>query len=69
MAETGDSKGLIGKGIGFLGDSQAELKKVSTPSRQETLQATMVVMVMLLLIGAILGLYDWVFKQVMGALI
>ncbi len=53
----------------YLRDSVGELKKISSPTRQETMQATMVVMIMILIIGGYLGVLDLIFNRVMEALV
>lgn len=43
---------------GFFQESRTEVRKVVWPSRQETLQATLVVVVMVFIVGLILWLLD-----------
>ncbi len=42
----------------FAADSRAEVRKVVWPSRQETVQTTLIVLAMVLLMGVILWLVD-----------
>lgn len=42
----------------FAGDARTEVRKVVWPTRQETMQTTLVVMVMVLILGIILWLFD-----------
>jgi preprotein translocase subunit SecE len=42
----------------FAGDARAEVRKVVWPTRQETIQTTLVVIVMVLILGIILWLFD-----------
>jgi preprotein translocase subunit SecE len=42
----------------FAADARMEVRKVVWPSRQETLQTTLIVMVMVLVLGLILWLFD-----------
>jgi len=42
----------------FAGDSRNEVRKVVWPTRQETMQTTLVVIVMVLILGIILWLFD-----------
>lgn len=44
--------------IGYLGDSRVELRKVVWPTRQETLQTTLAVALMVLVMGIFLWLLD-----------
>jgi preprotein translocase subunit SecE len=48
--------------IEFLVESRFELRKVVWPSRQETIQTTLVIMAVVVLLSLILGLIDWVLK-------
>jgi preprotein translocase subunit SecE len=49
---------------GFVQGSRIELRKVVWPTRQETLQTTLVVMVAIL----VLGIFFWVLDWLLGAL-
>jgi preprotein translocase subunit SecE len=42
----------------FIGDVQAELRKVAWPTQEETVRATVGVLVVLLVVGAALSLVD-----------
>jgi len=42
----------------FAGDARTEVRKVVWPSRQETMQTTLVVIVMVLVLGIVLWLFD-----------
>ncbi|MCB0338948.1 MAG: preprotein translocase subunit SecE [Bdellovibrionales bacterium] len=65
-----DSKlGPIGQGREFISDSIVELKKVSVPTRQETVQATMVVIFMLFVVSIYLGMLDLIFKRLMESIL
>ncbi|MDZ4786107.1 MAG: preprotein translocase subunit SecE [bacterium] len=57
----------IGAGVSFTKESWAELKKVTFPTKQETIQTTLVVLVMMVLVAAYLGLLDLVFYKLMQA--
>jgi len=63
----GNESSSIGQGVAFAQDSWAELKKVTFPTRQETIQATIVVLVMMVLVATYLGLLDLVFNKLMRA--
>jgi preprotein translocase subunit SecE len=52
----------------FGGDARVELRKVVWPSRQETIQTTLVVMVLVLIMGIFLWLVDSVLFAVVKAL-
>jgi preprotein translocase subunit SecE len=64
----GNDSFSVGSGVSYARDSFSELKKVTFPTRQETIQATMVVIVMMVLVSAYLGLLDLVFLRLMQAL-
>lgn len=54
----------------YIGESRTEVRKIVWPTRKETTQTTIMVMVMVVLIAAILWLFDsiltWIVKLVMG---
>ncbi|AKH21355.1 preprotein translocase subunit SecE [Sedimenticola thiotaurini] len=54
----------------FAKASRGEVRKVVWPSRQETIQTTLIVFAMVLLIGIVLWLFDmilmWIVKAVTG---
>ena len=54
--------------ITFFQESFAELKKVTWPSREETIASTRVVIVSTLIIAFMLGLVDLVLFQIMDRL-
>jgi preprotein translocase subunit SecE len=49
----------------FAGDSRNEVRKVVWPTRQETMQTTLVVIVMVLILGIILWLFDMVLMAIL----
>lgn len=58
------------KSLGFMGESLAEARKVVWPTRKETVQTTMVVFVLAIVMAIILGVIDVFFaymvKWLMG---
>ncbi len=48
----------------FLSDAKAELKKVTWPTKQQTLASTAVVMVIVLIMSIYLGIIDFVLAKV-----
>jgi preprotein translocase subunit SecE len=50
--------------ISFFQESFAELKKVTWPSREETVSSTKVVLVSTLIIAGMLGLVDFVLFKI-----
>jgi len=53
---------------GFALDSRMEVRKVVWPSRQETLQTTLIVFVMVLIIGIMLWLFDMLLMAIVKSL-
>jgi preprotein translocase subunit SecE len=47
----------------FFRDTYAELRRATWPTRQETWRLTIIVMIIAAVLGAALGLIDWVFKE------
>jgi preprotein translocase subunit SecE len=54
----------------YLGEARTEVRKVVWPTKKETVQSTLVVMAMVVLIAVILWIFDsiltWIVKQVMS---
>jgi len=46
------------RGLGFVKDSRVEVRKVVWPTRQETIQTTIAVLIMVLLVAIMLWLFD-----------
>jgi preprotein translocase subunit SecE len=53
---------------GFVTASKVEVRKVVWPSRQETVQTTLIVFVMVLVMGVVLWLFDMVLAAILKAL-
>ncbi|WP_296808255.1 preprotein translocase subunit SecE [Thiocapsa sp.] len=49
----------------FASDARMEVRKVVWPSRQETLQTTLIVIVMVLIVGIILWLFDMMLMAIL----
>ncbi len=49
----------------FVADARMEVRKVVWPSRQETLQTTLVVIVMVLVVGIVLWLFDMLLMAIL----
>ncbi|RMD87041.1 MAG: preprotein translocase subunit SecE [Candidatus Dadabacteria bacterium] len=60
---------MFSDGISYFRSSWEELKKVTTPTRQETVQATMVVMLMMIIVAVYLGLLDLIFNKLMQSIL
>ena len=63
-----EQKNAIVRGVTYFQDSVEEIKKVHTPSRQETLQATILVLIMVVLFASFLGLSDMLLGSIMESL-
>ena len=46
------------RGLGFVKDSRVEVRKVVWPTRQETIQTTVAVLIMVLIVAIMLWLFD-----------
>ena len=68
-AVDGEKTSLIVVTRNFIVESFAELKKITRPSRQETMQAAMVTIVIMFFISICLFLLDLVFSKIIGALL
>ena len=55
---------------GFFRDARTEVRKVVWPTRQETLQTTLTVFIIVVIVGIMLWLFDmllsWLFKLITG---
>ena len=64
---SGVKRGLL-KGA-FLSGTWAELKKVTWPSKEETLRLTIVVLLLSAFVGLLLGVADFTFSRFMEILL
>lgn len=60
---------LYAKAVQFLRDVQSEMRKVTFPSRKETLASTVVVLVVVFLVAVYLGLVDLVLSFVISGIL
>lgn len=56
-------------GKGYLSESLAELRKVTSPTRQEALQATVVTLIIMMFMAFCLFILDWFFHLLVTFLI
>ncbi len=54
--------------LGFMVESQIEVRKVVWPTRAETLQATLAVVVMVIVLGVLLWMFDMLLLKVVRML-
>ena len=59
----------VQKAVDFLRDVQIEAKKVSYPSREETISTTVVVLVLVFLVALYLWVVDLALSRLIGALL
>lgn len=52
----------------FASDAKIEVRKVVWPTRQETVQTTLIVFVMVLIMGVVLWLFDMILAWILRAL-
>ena len=57
--KSGGYGSILHKGLRFLGEAKAELKKVKWPTRKELLASTAVVIVLTVLVASFLGVVDF----------
>ena len=53
----------------FYRETIAELKKVSWPTRSEAINLTRVVLIVIVIVGAFLGILDYLFTQLFGLIL
>jgi preprotein translocase SecE subunit len=71
MADIGSEReknptGMIGRGTNFFSESVEEMKKVVPPTKQETIQATLVTLFIMIFIAVCLALLDLLFRTIMS---
>lgn len=59
----------VSRGFGIVRDSLDEIKKVTTPTRQETIQATIVTMFVVSIVSILLFCLDFLFNRLMVLLL
>lgn len=63
--QAAESEGSIfSRGSRYVSESLDELKKIHSPTRQETIQATVVTMVIVVFISAVVAMMDLIFGWV-----
>ncbi|MBP7058659.1 preprotein translocase subunit SecE [Candidatus Gracilibacteria bacterium] len=55
---------IVDKALQFLSQAKAELKKVTWPTRKQTLASTAVVMVIVAIMAIYLGMVDFVLAKI-----
>jgi preprotein translocase subunit SecE len=62
-------KQTINRALQFLTQARAELKKVTWPTRKQTLASTAVVMVIVVIIAIYLGVVDFILAKVVKTIL
>ncbi|MBR2081802.1 MAG: preprotein translocase subunit SecE [Elusimicrobiaceae bacterium] len=60
---------MMNKAIQFVKDSVAELKKSTWLSRQEVIQSTILVGIVVVLVSAYVGIIDFGLTRILGAVV
>jgi preprotein translocase subunit SecE len=68
-SEKSDKKNMFKIGIEYLQEVQSELKKVTWPTRKQTMGTTLVVMVLVAIVSIFLGLFDMGFSKLIQAVL
>jgi preprotein translocase subunit SecE len=55
--------------VRYFRETLAELRKVNWPTRQEAMQLTVIVLVVVIFMSALLGLLDFVFSRLFGFIV
>jgi len=55
--------------LGFLGDARTEVRKVIWPTRKETVQTTLIVIAMVVVVALALFFIDWILAWTINVLI
>ncbi len=70
MAEKGaEAESVVARSRAYFAESYQELKKVQTPTRQETLRLSLVVLMIIVFVSICLFVMDQVFSWLMGKMI
>jgi preprotein translocase subunit SecE len=54
---------------GFYRETIAELRKVSWPTRSEAINLSRVVLIVIVIVGAFLGILDYLFSRMFGLIL
>lgn len=55
--------------VKYLKETRAELRKVTWPTREETINLTLIVIAVTVTMAVFLGTLDWLFSRVIGLII
>ncbi len=68
-SDQSDKKNIFKQGIEYLQEVQSELKKVTWPTRKQTMGTTLVVIVLVAIVSVFLGLFDYGFSKLIQAVL
>ncbi|MCP3898970.1 MAG: preprotein translocase subunit SecE [Desulfobacteraceae bacterium] len=68
-SDQSDKKNIFKQGIEYLQEVQSELKKVTWPTRKQTMGTTLVVIVLVAIVSVFLGLFDFGFSKLIQAVL
>ncbi|MCK5543151.1 MAG: preprotein translocase subunit SecE [Desulfobacterales bacterium] len=68
-SDKSNKKNIFKQGIEYLQEVQSELKKVTWPTRKQTLGTTLVVIVLVVIVSIFLGLFDMGFSKLIQAVL
>ena len=60
---------ILGKTVSYFKESREELKKVVWPTRQQVIEMTLAVVVLVVFVGALLGVFDYILTKGLTALL
>lgn len=64
-----NGESIVARTSRYFSESVDELKKVSSPTRQETTQATVVTIFLIMFVAIVVALLDVLFGRVMSAIL
>jgi len=62
-------KEMLQKAIQFLKDARAELKRVTWPTRKQTLASTAVVLIIVFIVAIYLGIIDYILAKLVRVIL
>ncbi len=69
ISDQSDKKNIFKQSIEYLQEVQSELKKVTWPTRKQTMGTTLVVIVLVAIVSVFLGLFDYGFSKLIQAVL
>lgn len=63
--DRGAAPGAFQRGVDFLTGVNAELKKITWPTREELVETTKRITLLAVAVGVMIGLMDWVLQKIL----